>query len=81
MIWILAQSLYPATPTPLPNPEDIPLEFPDISGWDYTDNAIQTWNSASELTNTFQVIVLVGVLLLVAQGIYLYAQKISSETG
>jgi hypothetical protein len=53
----------PPTPTLLPTNVAPPLDVPDISLWDYTDHAIQGWNSALEAGQIFQMIVLVGLVM------------------
>jgi hypothetical protein len=59
----------PPTPTPLPDTA-APLNMPEISLWNYTDTAIQAWNSSSEVTIIFQAIILVGIIMFIAMALY-----------
>ena len=65
------------TPTPLPPPEEVALQMPDISLWDMAPDAIQTWNSASTITVTFQAVVLVGLILFIMMALFNYAKVIT----
>lgn len=69
----------PPTPTPFATDPEIMNTLPDaltdldISLWDFTDEAIQVWNSVSNLTIVFQVITL---LLIIIGGAFIIVQII-----
>lgn len=67
----------PPTPTPIPQQPAPPINIPDVSLWNYADEMIQTWNSASQVTVTFQAIILLGVIMFILMQLYRYAKIIS----
>lgn len=69
----------PPTPTPFPTvpPESLPLQMPDISLWDMTDNSIQTWNQFNEVTVVFQAIVVLGIILFILMALFRYSKIIT----
>lgn len=71
----------PPTPTPFPESFNAPLEIPELSLWDYAPQAVQSWNTASEITTVFQALLLVGVVIFILLAIYRRVQKTTSNEG
>lgn len=56
--------MYPPTPTPFPDMALYsPVEIPQMSLWNFAPDAIQTWNSASQVTDLFSLIIVMGILI------------------
>lgn len=56
--------MYPATPTPLPDLSlNSPVQIPEMSLWLFAPDAIQTWNSAAQVTSLFALIVVMSILV------------------
>lgn len=69
----------PPTPTPLPPPESLPLNMPDISVWDMTDSAIQTWNSAPEIAQPVQGFIILAIVIGIIFVIYARAHYLTTK--
>ncbi|MEM9954343.1 MAG: hypothetical protein AAF846_22220 [Chloroflexota bacterium] len=67
----------PPTPTPYPTPDSLPLQMPDVSVWDMTDDAIQMWNTTQELGVAFQAIIIVGIVIFILMALFNYSKIIS----
>lgn len=56
--------MYPATPTPLPDMSlNSPVSIPEMSLWSFAPDAIQVWNSSSQVTALFSIVVVMGILI------------------
>ena len=67
------------TPTPLPPPGPMGLEFPDTSVWDMAPNSIQTWNTFSEITMVFQAILIVGLAIMIFMSLTVIINRITTD--
>ena len=67
------------TPTPYPTPDALPVDMPDISLWDYTDQSIQTWNTLGEIVIIFQAVVLLMIIMFIGWAIYKYSARLSTK--
>ena len=75
--------MQPPTPTALPTlaPDQIAMgmDVPQFNLWDSAPHAIQTWNSAAVVTTSFQAIILVGLIYLIAMGLWDYFQGVGDD--
>lgn len=71
--------MFPPTPTPYPTPGAPPLTMPSFSAWDFAPDAIQTWNTASQVTVFFQAIIILVVVMFIARMLLKMFQYISQE--
>lgn len=79
MLQPVAMLQVPTTPTPWPtvNPAELPFSLPEMSIWDFADDGIQAWNTASQWTQTVQAIILI---VLVVGGLFLVISFLRSFT-
>ncbi|MCL4251789.1 MAG: hypothetical protein KJ065_26930 [Anaerolineae bacterium] len=59
--------MIPPTPTffPTPNPADMIVQLPNTRIWEFTDEAIQTWNRFDDSsTNMLQWIVVIMIVIV-----------------
>lgn len=71
------------TPTPLPDMSGNQfLEIPDINAWEFADDAVQVWNSASEfgLPQVMQAFLLILIISAII-GTIIWVSKRMTDDG
>lgn len=71
--------MFPPTPTPFPTQSAPPLTMPMFSAWDFAPDAIQTWNSTSQITVFFQALVILFIIMFIARMLLKMFQYISQD--
>lgn len=72
----------PPTPTffPTPNPDDLLIDLPETTFWDFADDTVGTWNSFGRArTEILQVIVLLFVVIVSITLVIRMLKKLRSE--